>query len=149
MNDIEKRQEYAIDLRNQGYNCAQCVLMSLSKHIGLDETLAARMSASYGTGFGGTGEMCGAISILGIAEGMMTPGSEPQDKAAAMWRTKAMLEKFSEENGGRFLCRDLKGKEDTRKCPDLIKQTIRMFLEEHPNPAARPGFFSKICNAFK
>lgn len=149
MNNIEKCQENAINLRNRGYNCAQCVLISLSKHIGIDRDTAARISAAYGTGFGGAGEMCGALSILGVAEGMMTPGSEPQDKSGAMWRVKALLEKFTEENGNRFRCRDLKGKEDTRKCPDLIKQAIRMFLEEHPQPAPSPGLMEKLMRAFK
>lgn len=149
MQDIKKCQDYAISLRNRGYNCAQCVLMSLSKHIGIDEKLAARMSAAYGTGFGGCGYMCGVMSILGLAEGMMTPGSEPHDKADAMWRTKAMLEKFKEENGDRFLCRDLKGKEDTRNCPDLIKLAIQMFLEEHPEGVRPKGLFAQIKGALK
>lgn len=147
MHNIEKCQDYAISLRNRGYNCAQCVLMSLSKHIGLDEDLAARISAAYGTGFGGTGKMCGVMSILGVAEGMMTPGSEPQDKSAAMWRVKELLEKFTEENQDRYLCCELKGKEDARKCPDLIKQSIRLFLEEHPEPAAPRGLMAKIRRA--
>lgn len=147
MQDITKCQDYAISLRNRGYNCAQCVLMSLSGHLGIDEKLAARISAAYGTGFGGSGYMCGVMSILGVAEGLMTKGSQPQDKAEAMWRTKDLLERFKEENGGRFLCRDLKGKEDARKCPDLIKQAIQMFLEQHPDPTERDGFFAQIKKA--
>lgn len=147
MSEIEKRQEYAITLRNRGYNCAQCVLMALSDHIGLDEKLAARISAPYGTGFGGAGLMCGVMSILGIAEGMMTPGHGPEDKAESMWRTKAMLEKFSKENGDRFLCRELKGKEDTRKCPDLIKLAIQLFMEEHPRGVKPKGLFAQIKKA--
>lgn len=149
MQDITKSQDYAISLRNRGYNCAQCVLMALSDNIGIDEKFAARIAAAYGTGFGGAGYMCGVMSILGVAEGLMTKGSEPQDKSEAMWRTKALLEKFKEENDGRFLCRDLKGKEDTRKCPDLKKQSIRMFLEEHPDSAKPKGLFAEIKKALK
>lgn len=144
MQEITKTQEYAISLRNRGYNCAQCVLMSLSKHIGLNEDFAARISAAYGTGFGGTGRMCGVLSILGVAEGLYTPGAEPQDKSAAMWRTKDILEKFTEENGGDFLCSELKGKDAAKKCPDLIKDAIRIFLDEHPEPVPARGFFARF-----
>ncbi len=144
MQDITECQDYAICLRNKGYNCAQCVLMSLSKHIGIDEKLAARISAAYGTGFGGSGQMCGAISVLGIAEGLMTPGSKPHDKANAMWRISDLLKKFKEQNNGRFLCPDLKGKEDAKKCPDLIKEGIELFLKEHPQPVKSKGFFASL-----
>lgn len=146
MQKIKEMQDHAIDLRNRGYNCAQCVLMALSKHIGIDEKFAARISAAYGTGFGGSGQMCGAISVLGIAEGLMTPGSEPHDKADAMWRIKDLFDKFKEENNDRFLCPDLKGKEDTRKCPDLIKEAIELFMKEHPNPAKRKGLLERMLS---
>lgn len=144
MQDITECQDYAINLRNKGYNCAQCVLMSLSKHIGIDEKLAARISAAYGSGFGGSGQMCGAISVLGIAEGLMIPGSEPHDKADAMWRIKDLLEKFKEQNDGRFLCPELKSKEYYKICPDLIKECIELFLKEHPQPVKSKGFFARL-----
>lgn len=147
--DIIKTQDYAISLRNKGYNCAQCVLMSLSKHLDIDEKLAARISAAYGTGFGGAGLMCGVMSILGVAEGLMVKGSDPHDKSEPMWKSKALLEKFQEQNNGRFLCRDLKGKDPAKKCPDLIKEAIRMFLEEHQNDFKPKGLFAEIKNALK
>lgn len=142
--EISKCQDHAINLRKRGYNCSQCVLMSLSKYLDMDEKYAARISAAYGTGFGGAGEMCGAISILGVAEGLMTKGGEPQDKSESMWRAKALLDKFTETNNGRFLCRDLKGTDPAKKCPDLIKDAIKMFLTEHPDIIKPKGFFAKI-----
>ncbi|MDE6697225.1 MAG: C-GCAxxG-C-C family protein [Muribaculaceae bacterium] len=148
--EIEKSQNHAIELRNQGYGCAQCVLMALSDKLGLQEKQAAKMGAAYGTGFAGSGGICGVISILGIAEGLLSKGYGPEDKSKVMWNTKAMLDRFSKENGDRSLCCDLKGKEDTRKCPELIKQGIEIFLESHPELAHHhSGILSEIKNAFK
>lgn len=147
--EIKKCQDHAIELRNQGYGCAQCVLMSLSDKIGLNEKQAARMAAAYGTGFAGSGGICGVISILGIAEGLLIRGYGPEDKSKAIWNTKDRLEKFKEANQGRHLCRDLKGKEDAKKCPDLIKEGIEMFLTAHPEVITnkKKGLFAEIKEA--
>lgn len=146
--EIRKCQDYAINLRNQGYGCAQCVLMALSDKIGLQEKQAARMAAAYGTGFAGSGGICGVISILGIAGGMLISGYGPEDKSKAVWNTKELLEKFKASNGDRYLCRDLKGKDDTKKCPDLIKESIELFLNAHPEVITRKkGFLAEIKEA--
>lgn len=130
--EIKKCQDHAIELRNQGYGCAQCVLMALSDKIGLQEKQAARMAAAFSSGFAGSGGICGVISILGIAEGLLISGYGPEDKAKAIWNTKDLLEKFKAANKDRHLCCDLKGKEDSKKCPDLIKEGIELFLTAHP-----------------
>ena len=126
--EIARRQDYAIELRGKGYNCAQCVLMSLSDKLGVDEDMAAKLTAAFGSGFAATGEICGAMSALGIAEGLAGNDSTPQAKLKAMKATKVMFDQFKDENGGRFRCRDLKGKEDTRSCPELIRQAVAIFL---------------------
>lgn len=146
--EIKKCQDHAIDLRNQGYGCAQCVLMALSDKIGLKESQAARMGAAFGSGFAGSGGICGVISILGIAEGLLISGYEPEDKSKAIWNTKDLLDKFKESNNGRHLCCDLKGKEDTKKCPDLIKEGIALFLSAHPEVAShKKGLLAEIKEA--
>ncbi len=146
--EIKECQDYAIELRGKGYNCAQCVLISLANKIDLSEKQAARLGAAYGTGFAGSGGLCGAISILGIAEGLLSKGYAPEDKANVMWNTKALLDRFTAENDGRNLCCELKGKENTRKCPDLIKQGIQIFLESHPAQAHHhKGLLSEIREA--
>ncbi|MDE6548245.1 MAG: C-GCAxxG-C-C family protein [Muribaculaceae bacterium] len=146
--EIKKCQDHAIDLRNQGYGCAQCVLMALSDKIGLQEKQAARMGAAYGSGFAGSGGICGVISILGIAEGLLISGYGPEDKSKAIWNTKELLDKFKASNGDRHLCRDLKGKEDAKKCPELIKEGIELFLNAHPEVIGhKKGLFAEIKEA--
>lgn len=147
MQDIDKEisicRQHAIDLRSRGYNCAQCVLMSLSGHLGIEEDFAARISAAYGTGFGGAGEMCGALSILGVAAGLMAGGSGPQDKSCAMKVARELFGKFAEINDGRFLCRDLKGKDPVKKCPDLIKEAVGLFIHAMPAEATSTDGFNR------
>lgn len=146
---IKSCQDHAIKLRNKGYGCAQCVLMALSKYVKLPESQAARIAAAYNMGFSNSGNMCGAIAILGVAEGLLAKGSAPEDKSKIMWNTKDLLDKFSSDNNNRYLCPDLKGKEDARKCPDLIKQAIEIFFNAHPDIAEQShGILSKIKNAF-
>ena len=146
--EIKKCQDHAIERRNEGYGCAQCVLMALSDKIGLKESQAARIGAAFGTGFAGTGGICGVISILGVAEGLLSKGYGPEDKAKVIWNTKALLDKFKDANNDRFLCRDLKGKEDAKKCPDLIKEAVELFIQAHPEIAdGKEGFFSSISRA--
>lgn len=146
--EIKKCQDHAIELRNQGYGCAQCVLMALADKIDLSEKQAARIGAAFGTGFAGSGGICGVISILGVAEGLLSKGYGPEDKAKVIWNTKALLDRFTKENGDRYLCCDLKGKEDTRKCPDLIKQSIEIFMEANPDIANhRRGLLSELREA--
>lgn len=146
--EIKKAQDHSIELRNQGYGCAQCVLMALADKIDLSEKQAARIGAAFGTGFAGSGGICGVISILGVAEGLLSKGYGPEDKSKAIWNTKELLDKFKASNGDRYLCRDLKGKEDTKKCPDLIKEGIELFLNAHPEIIDhKRGLFAEIRQA--
>lgn len=126
--EIARIQDYAIHLRGKGYNCAQCVLMSLADILDVDEGMAAKMTAAFGSGFAASGEICGAMSALGIAEGLNENDTSPQAKLKAMKVTHAMFDRFKEGNGGHYRCHDLKGKADARSCPDLIRQSIELFL---------------------
>ncbi|MDE6380606.1 MAG: hypothetical protein K2L11_09050, partial [Muribaculaceae bacterium] len=75
-------------------------------------------------------------------------GYGPEDKAKVIWNTKALLDKFKDSNNDRFLCRDLKGKEDAKKCPELIKEAVELFIQAHPEIVDRKeGFFSSISRA--
>ncbi len=131
--EIEKYEMKALALRKEGYSCSQSVLMALSDKIGLDENLAMRLASGYGSGFAGTGGICGALSILAAAQGMIEEINGPSDKVKAMKATRVLYDRFKEENGGRTFCCELKGKENSRSCHDLVCQAVRIFLEENLN----------------
>lgn len=125
---IIKRQEKAAELRRNGHNCAQCVLMSLNDKIGLDTSTACRLSAGLGMGIAGSGEICGAVVGMAIAEGMCH-GTSTDELVRVAKNVRKMMERFKEENKGRVCCRDLKDHDDIRPCIDLIRQAVGIFME--------------------
>ena len=61
--EIEQRAQKAQELFKQGYNCSQAVFASCADIYGVtDESLALRLSASFGGGMGRMRMVCGAAS---------------------------------------------------------------------------------------
>lgn len=58
------RSQQAIELFNQGYNCAQSVLGAFCEDLGIDFETALRLSSSFGGGMGRLREVCGAVSSM-------------------------------------------------------------------------------------
>lgn len=126
---LEQRLAKASELRANGYNCAQTVLMVFNDATGLDSDLAAHICAGLGGGVGALGEICGVVTALAIAEGMLSYSSTA-DKADTYRKVKTLASRFSEMNCNKLRCRDLKGADCRRPCNDLIADGIRI-LHEH------------------
>lgn len=123
---LEDRKAKALELRSQGYNCAQTVLMVFSDVTGLDEATSARIASGLGAGVGASGEICGAINAAALAEGMRH-GDRPADKAEAMKAVRRLVDSFAAGNDGCVRCKELKGIPGKRPCNDLILQAIEIF----------------------
>lgn len=92
-----------------GCNCAQAVLLAFSDLTGLDEQTAMKLSASFGGGMGKLREVCGAVSGMFMAAGMILADGEiptQEAKAAHYARIRDLAARFKEENGS-YLCREL------------------------------------------
>lgn len=92
-----------------GCNCAQAVLLAFSDRTGLDEATAMKLSASFGGGMGRLREVCGAVSGIFMAAGMIygddhIPSQE--NKAAHYKRIQSLAAQFKEKNGS-YICREL------------------------------------------
>lgn len=75
-----KRSEKAKELFGKGYNCAQAVLCAFADECGMDEDTAYRLSSSFGGGLGRMREVCGAVSGMSMAAGLLygyKKGDEP------------------------------------------------------------------------
>ncbi|AFS79180.1 putative redox-active protein, CGCAxxGCC motif family [Gottschalkia acidurici 9a] len=62
-----RKSDIALELFNEGYNCAQAVLSAFDEEIGLDRKTAIKISCEYGAGMakGGTcGAVMGALMVL-------------------------------------------------------------------------------------
>lgn len=105
-------EEKAIQNFMAGYNCAQSVFLAFAPDLGLSDDLALRLSSSFGGGMGRLREVCGAISGILMAAGVLYGYTSPTDDEA-----KAAHYALVQDLAGRFralhgtiLCRDLLGK---------------------------------------
>ncbi len=127
---LEQRLNLMYDLRKQGYNCAQSVVMCFPDVTDIDSDTAARLTSALGSGIGGLGEICGAANGIALVAGARFT-SNPADKAPAAKEAHELCTQFAESNGGRITCRDLKGKDGVRSCNELIAQAIEILHNQY------------------
>lgn len=106
-----QRGERAQAYFQEGYSCAQAVLLAFPDLTGLDERTAARLGSSFGGGMGRMREVCGAVSgalmVLGFVLGYDDPKA-PDAKNAHYARVRDFAARFRERSGGNsILCREL------------------------------------------
>ena len=136
----------------EGYNCAQAVLLAFAEDAGLEKTTALRLASSFGGGIGGMREVCGAVSGMLMAAGLLY-GYEPGDRAGKSEhyaRVRELSERYRAENGS-IICRELLGlagqtagqqpSERTqeyykkRPCPELCRMAAGIlddYIAAHP-----------------
>ena len=108
---MTEREKQAMEFFNNGFNCAQGVLVMQSEALGLDKETAARIASAFGGGINRSGNVCGAVSgalmALGLKFGNKAPGEQiarEQAYAKADW----FIHRFTESCGS-IICRDLLG----------------------------------------
>ena len=98
-------------LFEQGYNCAQAVLLAFDDITGLDTEIAAKLSSSFGGGMGRLREVCGAVSgmfmVAGIAGGYSDPKAKVE-KADHYTFIQSLAAEYKKENGS-IICKELLG----------------------------------------
>lgn len=132
-NDAQTRVESALTYHNQGYNCAQSVLMALADRLGITPDQAAAFTTGLGGGVGGQGEICGVVTAMSIAQSL-ADSHDPADKAKVYARVRELSIRFKERTEGRLRCADLKKAPQTRSCNSLIADGVEIMLEALDNP---------------
>ena len=145
--EIEARAQRATDLFKQGYNCSQAVFASCADIYGVtDESLALRLSASFGGGMGRMRMVCGAASGMFMLAGLQNGSSTPHDNEGKMANyafVQQLAGEFKAQYGSR-ICAELLGlapkpqdpkpEERTqqyyekRPCSEMVAQAVRIFL---------------------
>jgi C_GCAxxG_C_C family probable redox protein len=145
--EIEARAQRATDLFKQGYNCSQAVFASCADLYGItDESLALRLSASFGGGMGRMRMVCGAASGMFMLAGLQNGSSTPHDNQGKM-ANYAFVQQLAGEFKARYgslICAELLGlapkpqdpkpEERTqqyyekRPCSEMVAQAVRIFL---------------------
>lgn len=124
---LDSRLKRAMQLREEGYNCSQCVAMVFDDVHGVDYDAIASLTAALGGGLGGLQLTCGAVAAMSMVKGATVYGS-PEDKAKAYASVRPLCEEFERRNGS-LICRDLKVKHK-RPCNGLIADAITLLHEE-------------------
>ena len=104
-----EKGQLAKQIFEEGYNCAQAVVIAFCEETGLSREQAARLASTFGGGMGRMREVCGAVSGMLMVEGMLRGYSDPkakEEKSAVYARVRALAERFREENHS-IICREL------------------------------------------
>lgn len=131
---MESRVQQAVDLREKhGYNCAQAILCAYADLYGLDEQTAYRIAEAFGTGMGGMGDTCGAVSAAFMLLGMKSKNGIG-DKAgrAALYKDVRELAAAFKAEAGSTICRELKGQTGlpVYPCAKCIETAAKLFEAE-------------------
>lgn len=108
MNPVGNKAGLAESYMNQGYNCAQSVLLAFSDEIPIPFGEGARIASSFGGGMGHLGEVCGAVSAMSMIEGLKYGPEEPNPEAKKRhyMRIQRLAKEFKDEFDS-IVCRDL------------------------------------------
>lgn len=115
----------------EGYNCAQSVLLAFSDVVGLDEDTILRLSSSFGGGMGRLREVCGAVSsmfmIAGVLKGYTSPDND--EVKGEHYQLIQELAKEFQTRCGSIICRDLLGLPEGPDSPVPSKRTEEYYQE--------------------
>lgn len=116
---MRDKGEQAQALFEEGYNCAQSAAAPFAEEMGLSREDVLRLASPFGGGMGRLREVCGAVSGMLLAAGMLYGYASPTDMQAKR-DTYAMVQelaaRFREKNGS-IICRELLGISEAEGSP--------------------------------
>ncbi len=121
-----ERADKAVELKHNGCNCCQAVLMAYAGELNVPDETLKKMGAAFGAGMGCTEGTCGALCGAQMVLGLKTFNGSPIMKDA-----KDVLERFRAKSGG-TICKVLKGVETgvvLSSCDDNVRHAVEV-LEE-------------------
>lgn len=117
----------------EGYNCSQSVFLTFAEMMGMDKRTALMISSSFGGGMGRMREVCGAVSGMFMAAGLIYGYDSPVDntsKAEHYKLIQELAEKFKQKNDMHtIICRELLRLDDKK--------------ETHIPEARTPAYYKK------
>ncbi len=122
---MSRHSGLAKELFEKGYNCAQSVLAAFCDVTGLDFETALKLSSSFGGGMGRLREVCGAVSGILMAAGLLygyTDAKDDEAKSDHYRLVQALALRFKAENDS-LICRDLLGMTAEHDSPVPEKRT--------------------------
>lgn len=137
------KADRAVEVFNQGFNCAQAVFSVYSRELGIDGETALKLAHGFGGGMGRLQEVCGAVTgafmVLSLENGSAdAKDTDAKEKLYGLIREFAR--KFEERNKT-IICQkllevDLIGGDKAANsirvktvCPKMVKDAVEI-LEE-------------------
>lgn len=110
---MESRREQAMTYFQEGYNCAQAVVLAHSDIIGMEKEALLKLSQSFGGGMGRMRQVCGTVSGMFMVAGILTGSDDPSDLQGKKdnYDTVQKLAAAFEEKHGSIICKQLLGLE--------------------------------------
>jgi C_GCAxxG_C_C family probable redox protein len=102
--------ERAVRLFDSGFNCAEAVLLALSREFNQKSSLIPRIATGFGGGIGRSGQTCGALSGAAMAIGLLKgcdKGEEEREKRNVAYKSVRQMIKAFEKEFGSSQCRML------------------------------------------
>lgn len=130
---MSEKGEKARRLFLEGYNCAQAVFVAFATDEGMSEKSALKLASSFGGGLGRMGEVCGAVSGMAMALGLIKGNADKEGKLTHYARVRELVGKFADENGG-YICRELLSTGDKGSCADFVysaAEILENYLKEN------------------
>ncbi len=107
--DATQKSQLAKQYFENGFNCAQSVLLAFCEETGLTPEQAAKIASTFGGGMGRMREVCGAVSAMFMIEGLIEGYSDPkakEEKSAVYANVRDLADRFREKNHS-IICREL------------------------------------------
>ena len=123
------KKEKAIELFEQGYNCAQAVAGAFSDEIGMDTLQIVKAVSGFGGGIGRLREVCGAVSGMAFVASFISP-CPTADNAEAKKANYALVQTFAEQfrqQNGNIVCRSLLGLDRPKDEPTPSPRTAEYY----------------------
>lgn len=135
---MTEKEKAAVELFESGNtNCAQAVLCAFAPELGLDIDTLARLASGFGGGVGRTRGMCGAVSGMCMAAGLLRGyglADDDDGKAKTYAMIQALLAQFKEEHG-------------TINCGELMRSLANKTAPT-PTPRTAEFYATRPCSRF-
>ena len=128
-NEYGTRAKRAMELFQEGYNCAQAVVLAYEDCFEESTETLARMISSFGGGMGRLREVCGAVSGMFFVAGKLFGYADPKtgkEKMEHYARIQELAAKFREKNGA-IVCRELLGLQEKVSAPVPEERTAEYY----------------------
>lgn len=130
---LSPRQQKAEKLFKDGYNCSQAVIGAVCGDVGLDFDTAMKISEGFGGGVGRMRLICGAVSGMTMAAGMMlSGGSNDEDTRMKVYENVHKLADEFKDMNGSIICADLLGLNETNSYNPAPDARTAQYYQKRP-----------------